>query len=149
MAGTVVIERSQSIRVGAATLIPYIRELPRWTGWSPWEGVDPDMRRDYSGEAGAIGSSYRWSGNRKAGEGSMEIVSASEDEVRIALTFTRPFRSNNVIRFLLAADGDGTRVTWRMESPKTFFSRLFNMDKLVGRDFEKGLAALRALVETA
>lgn len=147
MAGTVIVERTDTIRAPREALLPLIAELPNWVEWSPWEGMDSDMKRAYTGEPGEVGSTYSWNGNRKAGEGRMRITAVDADGVGIDLDFTRPFRSSNRIRFVLAPEGDGTRVIWRMESPKTFFSRFFSLDKLVGGDFEKGLRQLKQVAE--
>lgn len=147
MAATVVVERTDTIHAPRETLLPLIAELPNWIEWSPWEGTDPAMSREYTGDPGAVGSTYTWNGNRKAGAGRMRIEEVHGDGVSIDLVFTRPFRSHSLIRFSLAEEGGGTRVIWRMESPKTFFSRFFNLDRLVGGDFEKGLRQLRQFAE--
>lgn len=149
MAGTVIVERTDLVRARPQTLLPLIAELPRWVEWSPWEGTDPAMTREYTGEPGTVGSTYRWQGNRRAGAGSMRVDEVQPDGVGIHLVFTRPFRSTSSIRFVLTPEGDGTRVVWRMESPKTFFSRFFSLDRLVGGDFEKGLRQLRQVAEAA
>ncbi|WP_434315569.1 SRPBCC family protein [Leifsonia sp. P73] len=148
MAGTIVVERTDTIQTTPEALLPYIAELPRWVDWSPWEGMDPALKREYTGEPGAVGSTYEWSGNRKAGAGKMRIESVQPDGVGVALDFTRPFKSSSHVRFLLTREGDRTRVIWRMESARTFFSRFFNLDKLIGPDFEKGLRRLKMLVES-
>jgi hypothetical protein len=147
MAGTIVVERTELIAATPEELQHRIADLPAWMDWSPWEGLDPELNREYAGEPGAVGSSYAWSGNRKAGAGRMEVTAVDADGVGIALDFTRPFSSSNRIRFVLTPEGDGTRVIWRMESPKTFMSRVFNIEKLVGKDFEKGLRQLKQVVE--
>ena len=148
MAGTIVVERTDTIQTTPEALLPYLAELPRWVDWSPWEGADPALKREYTGEPGAVGSTYAWNGNRKAGAGTMRIESVQADGVGLALEFTRPFRSSSHVRFLLTPEGDRTRVIWRMESPRTFFSRFFDLDKLIGPDFEKGLRQLKQLVES-
>lgn len=147
MAGTVIVERTDTIRAARETLLPLIAEFPNWVEWSPWEGTDPAMTREYAGEPGTVGSTYTWSGNRKAGAGRMRVDDVRDDSVGIDLAFTRPFRSTSRIRFVLQPEGEATRVIWRMESPKTFFSRFFNLDKLVGGDFEKGLRQLKQVAE--
>jgi len=147
MAGTVIVERTDTIRAPQQTLLPLIAELPSWVEWSPWEGTDPTMSREYTGTPGAVGSTYSWKGNRKAGAGRMRIEDVQHDGVSIDLVFTRPFRSHSLIRFSLTEEGEGTRVIWRMESPRTFFSRFFSLDKLVGGDFEKGLRQLKQVAE--
>ena len=147
MAGTIVVERDERIQVPPAELLPYLRELPRWSEWSPWEGLDPAMAREYTGTPGEVGSTYAWEGNRKAGAGSMRIESVDADGVGIHLEFSRPFRSSNELRFALRPEDGGTRVVWRMETPRTFMSRFFNMEKLIGPDFERGLKQLRQVAE--
>jgi hypothetical protein len=147
MAGTVIVERMDTIGAPREALLPLIAQLPNWVEWSPWEGTDPAMSREYTGEPGAVGSTYTWSGNRKAGAGRMRIDDVQDDGVGIDLAFTRPFRSTSRIRFVLEPQGDGTRVIWRMESPTTFFSRFFNVEKLIGPDFEKGLRQLKRVAE--
>lgn len=147
MAGTTVVERSERIQATPDVLLSSIANLPRWVDWSPWEGIDPAMKREYTGDSGTVGSTYSWNGDRKAGEGRMRVDAVDRDGVGITLEFTRPFRSSNRVRFTLEREGDATRVTWRMESPKTFFSRFFNVEKLVGKDFEKGLHQLRQVAE--
>ncbi|MFJ3394642.1 SRPBCC family protein [Leifsonia aquatica] len=147
MAGTTVVERTERIAATPEELQRRLADLPGWIDWSPWEGLDPDLHREYSGEPGTVGSSYAWSGNRKAGAGRMEVTAVDPDGVGIALDFTKPFRSTNAIRFVLTPEGDGTRVIWRMESPRTLMTRLFNVEKLVGSDFEKGLRQLKQVVE--
>ncbi|UAJ79348.1 SRPBCC family protein [Leifsonia sp. ZF2019] len=147
MAGTIVVERTLRIAATPEDLQRRLADLPGWVDWSPWEGLDSALDRDYAGEPGTVGSSYAWSGNRKAGAGRMQVTAVDPDGVGIALDFTKPFRSSNRIRFVLTPEGDGTRVTWRMESPKTFLSRVFSIEKLVGKDFEKGLRQLKQVVE--
>jgi len=148
MAGTVVVERTTRISATPEQLLPHIARLPEWTQWSPWEDLDPDLKREYTGEPGAIGSTYGWSGNRKAGSGTMRITAVDPDGVGIHLEFTRPFRSSNELRFVLTPEGDGTRVVWRMETPRKLYTRFVNLDKLVGGDFEKGLRKLKQVAET-
>jgi hypothetical protein len=148
MAGTVVVERTTRIAASPEQLLPHIARLPEWTQWSPWEDLDPDLERDYTGEPGAVGSTYAWSGNRKAGSGTMRITAVDPDGVGIHLVFTKPFPSTNELRFVLTPEGDGTRVIWRMETPRKLYTRFVNLDKLVGGDFEKGLRKLKQVAET-
>ncbi len=147
MPKTTVVERVRRIRATPETLLPLLRSLPEWVAWSPWEGMDPELKRTYTGEPGTVGSGYSWEGNRKAGAGRMTITGIAGDGVGVDLVFTRPFKSASAVRFLLAPEGEETVVTWRMESPQTLFSRLFDLDKLVGRDFEKGLRQLAEVAE--
>ena len=148
MAGTVVVERTARISATPEQLLPHIARLPEWTQWSPWEDLDPDLQREYTGEPGAVGSTYAWSGNRKAGSGTMRITGVDPDGVGIHLEFTRPFRSSNELRFVLTPEGEGTRVLWRMETPRKLYTRFVTLDKLLGGDFETGLRKLKQVAET-
>ena len=129
-------------------------DFHRWREWSPWEDLDPALSRTYSGPDAGIGAVYEWSGNRKAGAGRMEITDAVESsKVQIALQFLKPFKSSSTTTFgLVERDGD-THVTWRMVGPKTFMTRVMglftSMDKVVGKDFEKGLAQLKEAATTS
>ena len=153
MADTFTVERSTTVDAPAASVYPHVVDFHAWTAWSPWEEVDPGMERSYSGPGAGVGARYAWSGNRKAGKGSMEIVRADEPSlVGIDLQFEKPFRSRNDIVLALEETAAGqTQVTWTMVGPVTLMSRLMgvfvSMDKLVGGDFEKGLAKLKAVAE--
>ena len=120
--------------------------------WSPWEGVDPDLRRDYSGPDHGVGSTYHWSGNKKAGEGEMQIKESTPTSVVVDLEFLKPFKATNVTTFSLVPAGDATEVTWTMTGTRgalmSLMGKLF-FDKAIGRDFEKGLAALKQSAEQA
>ncbi len=129
-----------------------IADFRRWQSWSPWERLDPDLQRTYSGAASGQGAVYEWSGNRKAGAGRMEIVDATEPSlVRIDLQFLKPFKARNETVFDIAPDGTGSRVTWTMTGKKTLLTKVMgifkSMDAMVGPDFERGLAQLKATAE--
>ena len=141
------VTREAEIQAPATTVFDLIADFHRWNEWSPWEGVDPQMERTYSGADRGVGAVYEWSGNRKAGQGRMEITAAdTPGRVVIALQFLKPFKSSNTTTFELTESGSSTRVTWRMVGPKTLATRVMgifsSMDKMIGRDFEKGLAQL-------
>ncbi len=128
-----------------------VSDLREWQTWSPWEGLDPEVRRTYSGAPAGVGAHYAWSGNRRAGQGSMEVVGATPDRVVVALAFRRPFRSTSEVTFELVPAGARTEVTWVMTGEQrglaAVFGRLVSMDRLVGQDFERGLARLKAVAE--
>jgi uncharacterized protein YndB with AHSA1/START domain len=150
---TYTVERSVIVRADAGRVYQHIVDFHRWPAWSPWEDVDPNLQRTYSGATEGVGSVYEWSGNRKAGAGRMEITHADRpSRVVIDLSFLRPFKSSSTITFSLAAEGDGTRITWTMTGARTLGLRLMgvfaSMDKLVGGDFDKGLARLRRVTES-
>ena len=147
MANTYSVTRSRTIQAPPERIYPLIADFHQWTRWSPWEEIDPGMERAYSGNGEGTGAVYAWSGNRKAGAGRMEIVNAEVDRlVEVKLDFTKPFKSSNRTTFTLTPAGSDTEVTWRMDGPRPPLMRLFgfvfNMEKLVGGDFEKGLTRL-------
>ncbi len=145
------VSRTALIPAPAEEIFPLVNNFHEWTKWSPWEAVDPGMERSYAGSEAGVGARYSWSGNRKAGSGTMEIVDTAEPtNIGIRLEFTKPFKSVNPTRFTFTPEGDGTRVTWTMTGENKGIGKVFalfmNMDKLVGQDFEKGLASLSKAV---
>ncbi|MET1086298.1 MAG: SRPBCC family protein [Arthrobacter sp.] len=143
------VTRSAFIPAPAETIFPLINSFHEWTKWSPWEAVDPQLERHYSGSAAGVGAKYAWSGNRKAGSGNMEIVeSTPPSTVRVRLEFTKPFKAVNPTTFTLTPADGGTTVKWSMTGENKGLAKVFalvvNMDKMVGSDFEKGLQSLSA-----
>lgn len=152
MADSFKVERSITVQAPAQSIYNEIADFHNWTGWSPWEDLDPNLSRTYSGASSGEGAVYNWSGNRKAGEGRMEITEVAEPtKVQVALDFLKPFKSSSVTTFALQPEGASTRVTWTMTGAKTLTTRLIglftSMDKMIGPDFEKGLARLKAVAE--
>jgi hypothetical protein len=148
---TYTVERSTTIAAEPGMIYPHLVDFHRWRAWSPWEDIDPDMQRSYEGADSGVGAVYHWSGNRKAGQGRMEIVEAhAPHELRIKLDFDKPFKSSNTTTFTLRPAGAGTHLTWSMVGPRGLMLRVMgvfmSMDKLVGKDFEKGLARLTGVV---
>ena len=146
------IERSTSIKAAPATVYALIEDFHRWGGWSPWEKLDPALNRSFSGSPSGKGSIYEWQGNKKVGKGRMEIKEAvAPSRVKIQLDFFQPFEAHNTAEFILTPRGDSTDVTWAMYGPSPFMAKLMglvmNMDKMVGRDFERGLAAMKSEAE--
>jgi uncharacterized protein YndB with AHSA1/START domain len=146
------IRRSISIHAAAERIYALIADFRQWPKWSPWEALDPNLKRTMSGMESGVGAIYEWDGNKKAGAGRMEIVQASPpSRIEIRLNFLRPFRAENKVVFTLIPAGDGTNVIWEMSGINNLGFKimgiLMNMDKLVGRDFEKGLAAMKAEAE--
>ena len=139
--------REATIAAPRATVYGLLADFHRWPEWSPWEELDPNMRRTLSGAQSGTGAVYEWEGNRKAGAGRMEITNAeSPSRVQINLQFLKPFKVTNTAIFELTERDGGTHVTWRMVGKKTFLTRVMeifsSMDKMIGRDFEKGLVQL-------
>lgn len=149
--GTMRVQRSTRIAAGPDAILPLISDFHRWADWSPYEKLDPAMTRAYTGAPSGPGAVYTWKGNGKAGAGRMEITDVSLSAVTIQLDFEKPFRASNVTQFIVQPQGGGTSVTWSMEGPSAFVTRLagifVNLDRMIGRDFETGLANLKALVE--
>ncbi|MCA1934406.1 MAG: SRPBCC family protein [Asticcacaulis sp.] len=147
------LQRTATIAASPEAIYAELEDLRRWQTWSPWEDIDPALRRTYSGPATGTGSVYEWaSDNAKAGEGRMTITEARvPSKLVIQLDFIKPIRATNTAEFTLQAQDGGTVVTWAMYGPSPFVSRLFglifNMDKMIGADFEKGLSRLKALTE--
>jgi Polyketide cyclase / dehydrase and lipid transport len=147
-----VVEREQRIHASPAAVQERIVDFRRWQAWSPWEDVDPALRRSYSGAPSGVGAVYEWEGNRKAGKGRMEITSVEPDRsVAVDLQFLKPFKARNVTTFTTEQQGDDTLVRWSMTGPRTFMTRMMgifsSMDKMIGPDFEKGLDRLKADAE--
>jgi hypothetical protein len=148
------ITRSRTLAASPEVVYAHLVDLHEWVKWSPWEGIDPDMEREYSGAAQGPGASYRWSGNDDVGEGRMTITAAeAPSRVTIRLEFLRPFPATNTADFYVDATGLGTDVTWAMSGTNDFMAKLFglflDLDRRVGADFEKGLAKLDALTAGA
>lgn len=145
------IERSAKINASPERIASYITDFHKWTAWSPWEKLDPALKRTYSGAPSGTGAVYEWEGNNKAGSGRMKITDANPHQVVISLDFLKPFKASNIAEFHLTPVGDGTDVLWVMKGNRPFgikvFGLFFNMDKAVGGDFEKGLAALKQVSE--
>jgi hypothetical protein len=147
------VARSTRIAAPAQRVHGLIDDFHAWRSWSPWEDVDPDLRREYSGSESGVGARYAWEGNRKAGKGNMEIVGSTPERVDVRLTFEKPWKAANAVDFTLAPAGDGaTDVTWRMTGQQKgvagLIGRVVGMDRLVGKDFEKGLARMKSAAET-
>ena len=149
--GSYSVERTVTVRAPASRVHGLVNDFHHWTTWSPWEDLDPALERTYSGPEHGVGAHYAWSGNKKAGAGSMEITGSSSAEIVVAVEFLKPFRSTSTSVFELTPAGAGTSVTWRMTGEQkgmmAVFGRFMNMDKLIGPDFEKGLARLKAAAE--
>lgn len=146
------VERSASIAAPAAAIYPHLVDFHRWEAWSPWEKLDPAMTREFGGAEGTVGATYAWAGNSKVGKGKMTLTEAEPaSRLAIRLEFLEPFASTSVAAFALSPEGEGTRVTWTMDGDQSFLEKVIcifmDMDKLVGGDFEKGLASLKQVTE--
>ena len=142
------VERSALVPANQARVAALISDFHQWVRWSPWEKIDRTMQRTYSGTASGVGAAYAWSGNGKAGAGRMEILECTENRILIRIDFIKPFAASNTVEFTLLPLGDSTQVTWAMFGPSPFISKLmglvFNMDKMIGKDFAAGLVNMQA-----
>lgn len=146
------LRRSVVIAAPAETIYPLIADFRKWALWSPWDNLDPEMKRTYEGAPIGLGAIYTYEGNKTVGAGRMEIVEAQLNrKVAAKLHFIKPFEAHNTAEFILVQQADGTEVTWAMYGPQTFMGRLMgivlSMERLVGGQFEQGLASLKAVAE--
>ena len=147
MTDTYTVERTQHIDAPPDAVRERIVDLHRWEAWSPWEDLDPDLRRTYGGADSGVGAWYEWEGNRKAGKGRMEIVAVDDSSVTIDLQFLKPFKSRSTTAFTVVPEGDGSLVTWTLTADNSAMTKVMglftSMDKLIGPDLEKGLERLQ------
>ena len=149
------ITRKATIASPAPAVFAQVNDFHRWDAWSPWAKLDPAMKQTYEGAPAGTGAIYTWtSDSKKVGEGRMSITeSHPSDLIRIELEFFKPFKATNMAEFTFKPEGDRTVVTWNMSGRNGFMAKAFhlvmNMDKLVGGDFEKGLAQMKLVVERA
>lgn len=145
------IERSINIKATPEKIAPLINIFHNMQTWSPWEKVDPNIKRIYSGAESGVGAQYAWQGNKDIGVGSMEITESTPTKISMNLNFTAPFEAHNKVEFTLTPNGDNTTVNHAMFGPSPYISKLmglvFSMDKMVGTKFEEGLATLKSIAE--
>ena len=146
------IQRATIVKAPPERIFPLINDFHQWGTWSPYENKDPAMKRSYSGAASGQGAVYAWEGNKNVGSGRMEILEATApSKIVIKLDFFTPFEGHNTAEFTMLPQGDVTNVTWLMHGPVPFMAKimhvLMNIDRMVGKDFEVGLANLKRLTE--
>ena len=146
------IERSATINAPAEKIFSVLSDFHQWGGWSPWEHRDPALKRNFSGAERGKGAVYGWEGNKEVGTGRMEILEASTpSKLVIKLDFLKPFEAHNTAEFTMLPQGNATNVHWVMHGPAPFMSKLMQVfmsfDKMIGKDFEAGLANLKLLTE--
>jgi uncharacterized protein YndB with AHSA1/START domain len=149
---TLRVARSIGIDAPAEKIFPLISDFRQWRTWSPYENKDPEMKRSYDGAERGKGAVYAWDGDRNVGSGRMEILETSApSKIVIQLNFFTPFEGHNTAEFTMLPQRGGTHVTWAMYGPANFMSRLMqvfmNLDHMIGRDFEAGLANLKTITE--
>ena len=146
------IERSAQVNAPADVVHSIINDLRQWEKWSPYDKRDPAMKKTFEGPSAGPGAKYAWSGNNQVGEGRMTILESKPGElVSMKLEFIRPFTGTNEVNFILVPSGNGTRVTWAMDGKYHFMAKamslVMDMDKMVGKDFEQGLANLDTVAQ--
>jgi uncharacterized protein YndB with AHSA1/START domain len=145
------VKRTVTIKAPPEKIAPLLTDFHQWASWSPWEHLDPAMKRTFSGAPAGKGSIYEWEGNKGVGKGRMEVLDASPSKTVIKLDFLQPFESHNTTEFTLVPQGDVTHVSWDMTGPMPFISKIMSvfvsMDAMIGKDFEKGLANMKAAAE--
>jgi uncharacterized protein YndB with AHSA1/START domain len=146
------ITRSTTISASPETVFALVNDFHEWENWSPWAKLDPNATAEFSGPAAGEGAHFHWSGNKEVGEGAMTIVESRRPElIEIRLEFLKPFKATNTAEFTFRPRGHETDVTWCMFGKNNFmgkaFGMLVNCDKMIGAQFEKGLAAMKAIAE--
>jgi uncharacterized protein YndB with AHSA1/START domain len=146
------VQRSTSIKAPPEKIFSLINDFRSWNAWSPYEKKDPAMKRTLSDVANGKGAVYEWEGDKTVGKGRMEITESSPpSRVTIKLDFVKPFETHNIVEFTLEPKGDSTNVTWAMDGPSPYIAKLmgvfFNMDRMIGKDFETGLGNLKTVAE--
>jgi hypothetical protein len=150
--GNLHVERSAQINARPAVVFSIINDFQHWHEWSPFDKHDPNMKTTISTPSAGPGAVYTWSGNDEVGEGSMMLLESKPDElVSIDLEFTRPFAAKNQVKFKLTPVGDGTEVTWILDGKNNFIAKamsvFMDMDAMLGKDFDEGLANLNAVAQ--
>lgn len=148
------VTRTATMPAAPSVVFEHVNDLHKWDAWSPWAKLDPAMKTAFDGPQSGTGASYAWVGNKEVGEGKMSITESKANElVRLKLEFIKPFASTAMTEFTFKPEGEQTAVTWSMTGDKNFMSKaiclFMNMDKMVGGDFEKGLAGLKSAVQVA
>ena len=147
------VERSINVSAAPDAAFAQVNDFHAWPNWSPWEKMDTGMKKTYSGAPSGQGSVYAWAGNDKVGEGAMTVAESRPGElVRINVEFVKPFEGKNTSEFAFKPQGNQTAVTWSSYGKHTFVSKamclVMNMEKMLGPDMEKGLAQMKAVVES-
>ena len=146
------VQRAAGIKAPPEKVFALINDFKRWDAWSPWEKKDPAMKRTWGAVTSGKGALYAWDGNSEVGKGSMEIAeSVPSSRVALKLDFEKPFEAHNIVTFTLEPKGDVTNVTWAMQGPAPFLTKVIqvfcDMDSMVGKDFEAGLTSMKAVAE--
>jgi uncharacterized protein YndB with AHSA1/START domain len=148
------VSRTATIAVPPPAVFAQVNDFHKWESWNPWGKIDPKMKQTYGGASAGVGATYAWTGNGNVGEGRMTITeSRPSDLIRIRLEFLKPFAATHTAEFTFKPEGQKTSVTWSMAGKNSFMAKamhlFMNMDKMIGGQFEKGLADIKAIAEAA
>jgi hypothetical protein len=147
------IERSITMSASPEAAFAQVNDFHAWSAWSPWEKLDPSMKRSYDGAPSGTFAKYAWVGNKEVGEGRMTIEKSEPTQIQIKLEFLKPFTATNTATFTFAKTAEGSKTTWAMDGNNNFVCKAFHlvmdMDKMLGPDFERGLAAMKTAAEAA
>ena len=148
------VSRSATMSASPQAVFEQVNDFHKWDAWSPWARIDPEMKQTFEGAPAGTGAEYSWNGNKKVGQGHMTILDSRPGEaVKIKLEFLKPMKATNTTLFTFKPEGDQTLVVWTMNGKNNFMGKIFclfmNMDKMVGKDFEMGLAAMKTIAEAA
>jgi uncharacterized protein YndB with AHSA1/START domain len=146
------VERTATMKAPPEKVYAVLSDFQKWGTWSPWEKKDPAMKRTFGSTTSGKGATYAWEGNGEVGKGSMEIVeTAPPSRLKLRLDFIEPFEAHNIVEYTLTPQGESTNVSWVLHGPMPYISKVISifcdMDSMVGKDFEAGLANLKAVVE--
>jgi hypothetical protein len=149
-----VVSRATKISTPPEKVFPHVNVLRAWDAWSPWAKLDPTAKMTYDGPPSGTGAGYAWAGNKKVGEGRLTILESHPSSlIRIRLEFLKPFKATNTAEFIFKPEGNQTAVVWSMSGKSNFFFKIFGLlmdcDKMIGKDFEKGLASMKSVAESA
>jgi uncharacterized protein YndB with AHSA1/START domain len=148
------VTRTGSISASPEVVFAQVNDFHKWEAWNPWGKLDPAMKQSYEGAPAGVGAVYTWAGNSQVGEGRMTLTESRPNElIRIKMEFLKPFAATSTAEFTFRPEGNGTAVTWSMEGQNNFMAKtmhlVMNMDRMIGGQFEKGLAAMRSVAEAA
>jgi uncharacterized protein YndB with AHSA1/START domain len=148
------VTRTGTIAAPPATVFAQVNDFHKWEAWNPWGKLDPAMKESYEGAPAGVGAVYTWTGNSQVGEGRMTITESRPNElIRIKMEFLKPFAATSTAEFTFRPEGNQTAVTWTMEGTNNFMAKamhlVMNMDRMIGGQFEKGLAAMKSVAEGA
>jgi len=146
------VERTATMKAPPEKIYAVLSDFRQWGSWSPWEKKDPAMKRTFGATTSGKGAKYAWEGNKDVGKGSMEIAETTPpSRLVLKLDFIEPFEGHNIVEYTLTPKGDSTTVSWVIHGPMPYVSKVIsifcNMDSMIGKDFDEGLANLKAVVE--